>query len=203
MRLKPGASLTLVWTALWLVACADPPTPSSAAGPVAEGVEARVGQGADSFLVQAGRVWLTGSGTARAADARVALSEPSGVPLVVEAPSSEWDLAGGLVVFEGGVTVTRGDLRITCDRLEVTWQGAGEVTRAVGTGHLTLEHRAWKATAQRGELFTAEERVVLEGSPRVEQEGRTLDGQRIELSLADERVRCEGCRLVVPGGAPP
>lgn len=117
--------------------------------------------------------------------------------LVVSAEHSSWTLAEGKAVFEGGVTATRGDLSLQCNRLEVLHGKDGQVESAVATGEVEIRRDGWLARGETASLDQVAGRLVLSGSPRLEEAGNVLIGERIVVSLESEEVNCERCTLSI------
>ena len=130
----------------------------------------------------------------------VAAELPGPPPLVIHGKTSEWQLKDGVVVFEGDVTAVRDTVTLTCDRLEVTYEGE-RVRDAVATGNVRVVRGERVARGKTATLTADDGRVVLEGDPRVEDGPNTMVGERIVLFLDDERLECARCRLEVKGEA--
>ena len=180
-----------------LAACGDPPASPAAVGPPLQGVELTVGVEPAVTLSLAG-AWVEEDGDGRGVQAR---AEAAGVPpLVVVGERTSWELREGVVVFEGGVRAERGEVVLSCDRLELRHSDT-RVESADAIGSVRVARGSRIATGSRARLTTAEGRVELTGAPRLEESGRQLSGERITLFLDDERLECEACRLVVEGAA--
>ena len=120
--------------------------------------------------------------------------------LRVSADHSSWSLGDQQAIFQGDVELVRGDVKLTCDRLELHHDSDGAVERAIATGTVRVEREAWQASSDRAELDQNAGQLVLTGSPTLEEESKTLKGERISIALQGDSVSCEKCILSV--GAP-
>jgi lipopolysaccharide transport protein LptA len=150
-----------------------------------------------SFTVAEASVDVEGKGKARTVHA--SLQSPGAPELVIEAPSSEWDLAAGSVLFTGGVVVNRGDVQLHCRTLALRFDGDHRVELAEATGEVRLDRGSLHAQAEAATLVGATGRLELHGAAKLQEPAGTLVGARIVLWLDDDRVECADCRLVVDG----
>ena len=117
--------------------------------------------------------------------------------LVVSADRSSWTLSEGKAVFEGAVKATRGGLSLHCERLEVSHGEDGQVDTAMASGGVEIRRDSWLARGATASLDQTTGRLVLTGSPRLEEAGNVLVGERIVVSLEGEEVTCERCTLSI------
>jgi lipopolysaccharide transport protein LptA len=182
--------------ALLLIACAPgEPLVLPSDRPQVVDVVMHVG---DDVVVSAAGAWLDEGGDGKAVD--VTATVDAAPPLTVVGERSNWELADGVVVFEGKVEAVRADVTLTTDRLEVVTEG-DRVKTATASGAVRVVKGDRVATSQTAALFMEDGRVVLEGDPRMEEGPHTMTGDVITLFLDDERVECTSCRLVVDGAA--
>ena len=117
------------------------------------------------------------------------------LPVEISADGMVADDAARVVVFSGHAVATQGDIVIRADRLSIHYTAKGQdddVERIVGEGSVRIEQGARVATGDRAEFFRGEERVVLTGSPQV-QEGQSLvKGNEIVLFLKENRSVVKG-----------
>ena len=178
-----------------LVACAAAPAPG-AAGLVVEQAVLTADDGTTLHLDQA-TLDRDGKGQGQG----VSATTPGRPPLQIDAPLSDWDLKGRSARFTGGVTVTRGDVTLTCDTLSVQFASANRVQEATAEGSVVVTQGGRRATGSRAQLNADSGEIALTGEPRISEGSNTMSGQRITLWLDDDRVRCDQCRLVVDGDA--
>ena len=122
----------------------------------------------------------------------------SSIPeLKITADHSSWDLKARSIQFEGNVVATRGDMRLTCARLDVTMGDGDHIEHAAATGGVRVTQADREATGQEAELTTLRGELVITGEPVVREGGTSFSGERVTLWLDDERMECEGCEVVV------
>lgn len=130
-----------------------------------------------------------------------ATAEVPGAPaLVITGTTSSWNLKDGVVVFEGDVTAVRGDVTLTCARLEVTYKG-DKVDSARASGGVVVDKGSRRAIGESATLTVSDGKLVIEGSPAIHDGNNAMTGDCITLYLDDERLECDACRLEVAGDA--
>jgi lipopolysaccharide export system protein LptA len=112
----------------------------------------------------------------------------------VESDSLRIDHSVGRALFEGNVRVVRGDLSLSCARLEVTYDRAGGVSSLLASGGVQVLRGQARATAATARLDARAGRLVLEGQPVLIQGPNRLDGRRIAVELSTGRIEVEGAR---------
>jgi len=132
----------------------------------------------------------------------VEVKSAQGPGISVEAPSSRIRLEERLAVFEGGVQATRGDLKISCERLEVRTDEFSAVITATATGSVVLQSGEWRASGEVAALDLRSETVSLSGQARLAQGGNRMEGERIHMDFQGKEVDCQGCRIVVQEESP-
>jgi lipopolysaccharide export system protein LptA len=112
--------------------------------------------------------------------------------------------------FSGNVVVTGTNLRMTCDRLEITAIGQNEQSATVGklekfkhlvaTGRVHIVQGAREANCERAEVFPREEKVVLTGQPVVidKEAGFVATGEPMQLLRGQRRVSGENIKITLP-----
>ena len=108
----------------------------------------------------------------------------------------------------GRVTLKRGEMRLTCDRLEATYGADGEVSAAVcrGNVHFYLPPRvpaegaddtpleAREAGGEQADYDAERDVLVLKGQPWMRQGDSVVRGRGIVYDLAEERMVIEQAR---------
>jgi lipopolysaccharide export system protein LptA len=188
-------------------ACASEPLEPLPERARAEGVVFETEAGGGTYRVAlAGAESAPGAGEPIAATATEVVAAGAGPELHIAASRSSWDLKGRSAHFESNVVVTRGDVTMRCNALDVRYAGADTIDTVVATGAVRVEKGGRTAEAARAELVGKTGRITLTGDPRLAEGVNVLEGERIVLWLDDERADCEGgatgpCRLVVAAGA--
>lgn len=113
-------------------------------------------------------------------------------------------------VFTGNVTVTGNDIRITCDRLEVTSLRSGAQADVIGkqerfkslvaTGTVRIVQGDREATCERAEVLPGEDKITLTGRPMVVDRGNnsTATGEPLVLHRGQRRVDGTNVRITLP-----
>lgn len=168
--------------------------------PPVEAVVVTLGTGEAAIDVSLAGAWVEDDGDGHGVDA--AATVPGPPPLTVTGRRSSWRLKDAVVVFEDDVRAVRGDVTMTCDRLEVTYRG-DKIERAHATGNVRVTRGERVARGATADLTVADGRVAIEGDPELAEGPNRMTGRRIVLFLDDERLECEGdpCRLEVKGDA--
>ena len=131
-------------------------------------------------------------------------AEP-GTPVEVTAETLSIDRDSGLAVFEGGVVVGQGPLRLAAERVEVEYGEDRRVARLAATGGVTLASGEDAAEAERASYDVGTGEIVLTGEVLLTQGGAaggaTLSGDRLRVDLEAGRAEIEGrVRTVLPVG---
>ena len=114
-------------------------------------------------------------------------------PVEITADRLEADEAAKTLVFIGHAVAQQGDVTIRGDRLTIfTAAGGNDVERIVAEGSVRIEQGQRLATSGRAEFLRAEERIVLTGSPRVSEGANSVKGQEIVLYLRENRSVVKG-----------
>lgn len=115
-----------------------------------------------------------------------------------------------LGTFSGNVVVTGNDLKLTCDRLEITATRIGEKTATIGTlekfkyllasGKVRIVQGDREATCGRAEVFPREDKVILTDKPMVVDHGAdaTYVGTQLRLFRGKRRVEGDDVKITLP-----
>ena len=123
----------------------------------------------------------------------------------VESDSLKIDHAAGRAFFEGRVRAVHGEILLTCERLEVTYDGTGAVGSLLASGGVQVQRGQARATAATARLDAKAGQLVLEGEPVLLQGRNRLEGRRITVGLHTGRIEVIAARgrfEVDLGGAP-
>src|SRR4051812_14952316 len=112
--------------------------------------------------------------------------------------------------FTGNVVATGTNIRITCDKLEITAAGQNEKSATVGkldkfkyllaTGRVRIIQGDREANCGRAEVFPREERVVLTEKPVVIDHGNSsvAMGDKLTLLRGQRRVMGDNVKITFP-----
>ena len=132
-------------------------------------------------------------------------AEPD-APVEVTAESLSIDRATGLAVFEGGVVVGQGELRLAAERVEVEYaEGSRRIVRLTAEGGVTLVAGEDAAEAQSADYDVEAGEIVLAGDVVLTQGaaagGAALSAETLRVDLATGEALLEGrVRTVLPQG---
>ncbi|MBI2892826.1 MAG: hypothetical protein HYY06_04690 [Deltaproteobacteria bacterium] len=196
----------IVGWGLVLGACAGPPAsgPGRGADMTPEARVAGVVLETPAGVLEARTVDLEGGGwsaldllvgDAHAQERSPASERRASEPIDVRADNLDLDGEAGKAVFSGAVTLTRGVVTLSCDRLTATYGRSGEVVAARADGSVRLRKgTGLVATARGAELDLSRGEIVLEGPARLERPEGVVEGDRVVISLDRERVTVRGAR---------
>jgi lipopolysaccharide transport protein LptA len=136
------------------------------------------------------------------APAAVSASAPFGfrawksdAPLSIQSDSLDAAQEAGrrTLVFQNGVRVTQGDLKLECDRLEAIYPvDANQPDRLVARGSVHVAQGRQQAWCDQATYDRAGQRLRCEGNARFEDAGNQLAGRVIDIDLAKETINVTG-----------
>jgi lipopolysaccharide export system protein LptA len=132
-------------------------------------------------------------------------------PIVVTSDRLEYDYKSNVVVYHGGVQATQGRLKITSDRLTVTFAdgdggnaapqgglalgaGSARLREIVAAGTVRIEDGTRWATGGRAVFDQANRTLVLSESPMLHDGANEVGGDRVIVYLDEDRSVVEGGR---------
>lgn len=127
--------------------------------------------------------------------------EVSSHDLKISSDNASWNLQERTAVFNGNVIVTRGNLELTCGRLEVRLSDSEELEFAVATESVffkqILPEVKREGFAQKADLEVSKGLLTLTGEPSLIQGKRKISGLKMVLSLDNEQLDCTQCLLTI------
>lgn len=95
--------------------------------------------------------------------------------------------------FVGNVVAKQGDLTIYAQEVTLYYsEGSGEVDRVEALRDVRIVQGEKVATGQKGVFFNREAKIVLTGSPRVNQGEDFISGEKITVFINEERSEVSG-----------
>lgn len=143
---------------------------------------------------------------------------PVSAPMAISSRSMTVKNLDHRVVFDHDVTISKGDMDLSADRVEVILSGpadssAGKDVFAAGAGPNVLSEENIErieanggvkvvqgkktATADHAVYHRAQETIVLTGRPESWEEGVRIQGSRITILLKEQRSIVEDSRVVI------
>ena len=96
--------------------------------------------------------------------------------------------------FEGHVRATVGVLKVSCDRLDLTYDASGEIVALVASGGVTVTHTSSTAVAGTARLDAKKGILILEGNPSLTRGPHRLQGSRIAFHLETGRLEVDDAK---------
>jgi lipopolysaccharide export system protein LptA len=136
------------------------------------------------------------------------LSHDATQPVEITSDRLDLDQAAGTAVFEGGVKVGQGTLRMAADRIEVFYadagEGSGAVERMLATGNVTLSNGAEAAEAERATYDIGTGTIEMQGEVLLTQGQNALSSESLVIDLNSGTGQLQGRvqTIFVPREAP-
>jgi lipopolysaccharide transport protein LptA len=166
-----------------------------------EGVVLEVATAQGPVVLSLASAWVEDEGEGRGVEARLTAGPVDKPPqLTVTSRTSRWRLADRVMVFEGQVRATRGDLVMTCEALEVV-SSDDRVEHATARGAVEVQRGNQVARAELATLDVASGRLVLEEAAHLSEGPHTMRGERVTFHLDEDLVVCDACQVVISGAA--
>ncbi|MGR3485282.1 MAG: LptA/OstA family protein [Paracoccaceae bacterium] len=128
------------------------------------------------------------------------LSVDRSAPVEVAADSLSVDQASGTALFEGGVRVGQGDLRVGADRVRVVYAGTGgRIASLTLEGAVTLSTPTEAAEADAATYDIDAGRLTMTGDVLLTQGPAAIAADRMTIDLATGAARMEGSVRTVFG----
>lgn len=127
-----------------------------------------------------------------------------------------------IIIFEGNVSIKKGDLKIHSDRAEVFLtqkgpeqqkssssllspgaKGDKDVSRIESTGNVDVEQGNKHAKAQKGVYDKMSDQITLTGNPEAWENDYHVKGKVITFFIAENRSLVEGSQVVIQSGSGP
>jgi lipopolysaccharide export system protein LptA len=125
--------------------------------------------------------------------------------LQVQADQLEVDVTGGSAILTGKVTLTKGDLKVSCPRIELKFDAVPHVRWARGSGGVSADLRGVHAEGPEAELDLAKQVLDLRGGVRLARGQGWLQADQARIDLATAKVtasQVKGSIPVPPRAAP-
>lgn len=121
-------------------------------------------------------------------------------PVEVDASTLSVDQATGQAVFSGDVKVGQGNLRLAAQKIEVTYDKDGEITRLTASGGVTFATPSEEAESRNAVYDLTRGTLVLTGDVLVAQGATALSAERMEVNLTTGDATLSGRVRTIFGG---
>ena len=128
-----------------------------------------------------------------------ALSTDKDQPIEIEADSAELDDKKGLTVYEGNVVATQGSIRMTGNKMTVSYTKNNDLDTVILTGQpatyrqLPDKSEVYdEAEALRMEFYKSRNLIVLINKANVKQKDVRFSGDHIEYDTEHSQIRARG-----------
>jgi lipopolysaccharide export system protein LptA len=118
--------------------------------------------------------------------------------LEVQADNLEVDVATGNAILTGKVTLTKGELKVSCPRIELKFDATPHVKWARGSGGVTADLRGVHAEGPEAELDLAKQVLDLRGGVRLARGAGWLQAEQARIDLATAKVTASQVKGSIP-----
>ena len=131
------------------------------------------------------------------APASVALEKGEREPMVVTSARMEADELGNTVTFIGEVNLKKETMTLTSDHLVVFYDPYSKSVREIeANGNVVVRKEGRIAHANKAIYYSKDEKFVLTGEARINENENQLGGERITLFMRTDRSIVEGGKVL-------
>jgi lipopolysaccharide transport protein LptA len=120
----------------------------------------------------------------------VGAAAPAPSNTVITADALIFDYGRMIGTFDGNAVVVDPQVRMTCDKLVVMFEGTNEVKSVTATGNVRVQQADKRAAAERAVYIARTGEIELTGNARLQRVRDTVWGDTITFWLDKETVRC-------------
>lgn len=127
----------------------------------------------------------------------VALEKGDREPMVVTSTRMEADELGNTVTFVDDVILKKEAMTLTSDHLVVFYDPASKGVREIeALGNVVVRKEGRIAHANKAIYYSKDEKIVLTGDARINENDNELGGERITLFMRNDRSIVEGGKIL-------
>jgi lipopolysaccharide export system protein LptA len=119
-------------------------------------------------------------------------------PVAMQADHLDVDVAAGSAVLVGNVSLAKGDLHVSCPRVEVKFDTSPHVSWARGSGGVSADVRGVHAEAPEVELDLTKQVLDLRGGVRLTRGQGWLHAEHASIDIATAKVSLEQVKGSIP-----
>ncbi len=116
------------------------------------------------------------------------------IPITIEAKKMFVDNKRKFIEFTGSVVAIRGDMKVSCNRMEIFLDKSGDVKIIKAEGNVKVKVGDKIVTSEKAVYFSDEDKIVFTGAPKAWLGENVVSGDRIIYFIKDDRsiVESEG-----------
>jgi lipopolysaccharide export system protein LptA len=118
--------------------------------------------------------------------------------LAVQADKLEVDVMTGEAILTGSVTLTKGDLKVACPRIDLKFDNTPHVVWARGSGGVTADVRGVHAEGPEAELDLVKQVLELRGGVRLARGAGWLQADQAKIDIATGKVTASQVKGSIP-----
>jgi lipopolysaccharide export system protein LptA len=118
--------------------------------------------------------------------------------LAVQAEKLEIDVATGDAILTGNVTLTKGDLKVACPRIDLKFDTTPHVVWARGSGGVTADVRGVHAEGPEAELDLAKQELDQRGGVRLARGRGWIQADQARIDIATGKVTASQVKGSIP-----
>jgi lipopolysaccharide transport protein LptA len=126
------------------------------------------------------------------------LLEVGGDAMGIQAEKLDVDVTAGEAVLTGKVTIAKGDLKVSCPRIDVKFNTTPNITWARGSGGVMADVRGVHAEAPEVELDLVKQLLELRGGVRLTRGQGWLQAERATIDIASAKVTLTQVKGSIP-----
>jgi lipopolysaccharide export system protein LptA len=119
-------------------------------------------------------------------------------PVAMQADQLEVDVGAGTAIFTGNVSLAKGDLHVSCPRIEVKFDASPHVSWARGSGGVAADVRGVHAEAPEVELDLTKQILELRGGVRLTRGQGWLQAEKASIDIATAKVTLAQVKGSIP-----
>lgn len=127
-----------------------------------------------------------------------AFSALGGDKMSVQADKLEVDVAAGFALLTGNVVLNKGDLKVSCPKIELKFDSAPHITWMKGTGGVSADVRGVHGEAPEVEVDLSRQTLELRGGVRLARGNGWLQADKATIELGSGKVTLTQVKGSVP-----
>jgi len=119
-------------------------------------------------------------------------------PIAITSHRMDADKLGDRVIFTGNVILKKEGMTLSSDSMVVFYDARSKSIREIEAhGNVVVRKEGREAHSNKASYFNHEEKIVLTGDPRINENENQLGGDKITLFLRDDRSIVEGGKVLL------